>query len=97
MRERKKALANRRFAITLTTQGQLSMQYQRNFYISKACDLISFSKCLRAVRMYRCGQLQSESQQYWKTTFFGELCLLYYFNFLIKEISIKNACLLYEK
>jgi len=47
--------------------------------------------------MYRCDQLQSESQPYWKITLFGELCLLYYLNLLIKEISIKYACLLYEK
>ena len=45
--------------------------------------------------MYRCGQSQSESQRYWKTTFFGELCFLYSLNFLIKEISIKYTCVLY--
>ena len=50
---------------------------------------------LRVYRMYCCRQLQSESQQYWKITFFGELCLLNYLNFIIKEISIKYTCPLY--
>jgi len=48
---------------------------------------------LRVYRMYCCRQLQSESQQYWKITFFGELCLLNYLNYIIKEISIKLVLL----
>ena len=50
---------------------------------------------MKVLGMYYCGQLPSESQLYRKSTFFGELCLLYYLNFIIKEIQIKYACLLY--
>ena len=32
---------------------------------------------------------------YWNITFFGELRLFYYSNFIIKEILIKYVCLLY--
>jgi len=49
---------------------------------------------MKVYRMYCCGQLQSESQPYWKTISFGELCLLNYLNFIVKEIPIKYACLL---
>ena len=49
---------------------------------------------MKVYRMCCCGQLPSESQLYRKFTFFGELCLLYDLNFIIKEIQIKYVCLL---
>jgi len=50
---------------------------------------------MKVYRMRCCGQLPSESQLYRKSTFFGELRLLYYLNFIIKEIQIRYACLLF--